>query len=107
MKEIRGLCFPTKQAELENALLVCPRNFFWGQFNKTFTGAIYNFCLYLLKMLKTIATVVNYTCKSSIKLTSGGPLLKIVFGTTLFCGGGHVAKMFSEAIFFSLHIKKC
>ena len=88
MKEIRRLCFPTLQAELENALLVCPRNFFWGQFNKTFTGVIYNGCLYLLKMLKTIATVVNYTGKSFIKLTLGRLLLKLFFGTILFCGGG-------------------
>ena len=88
MKEICGLCFPTEQAELENALLVCPRNFFWGQFNKTFTGVIYNCCLYLLKMLKTIVTVLNYTCKSFIKLTLRGLRLKLFFGTTLFCGGG-------------------
>ena len=88
MKEIRRLCFPTLQAELENALLVCPRNFVWGKFNKTVTGVIYNCCLYLLKMLKTIATVVNYTGKSFIKLTLGGLLLKRFFGATLFCGGG-------------------
>ena len=68
MKEICGLCFPTEHAELENALLVCPRNLFWGQFNKTFTGVIYNCCLYLLTMLKTIATAVNY---SFIILTPG------------------------------------
>ena len=81
MKEIRGLCFPTEHAELENALLVCPRNFFWGQFNKTFTGVIYNCCLYLLKMLKTVATVVNYTCKSFIKLSPG----RTSFKTFVWC----------------------
>ena len=38
-----------------------------GQFNKTFTSVIYK-CSYLFSDSKTIATLVNYTCKSSIKL---------------------------------------
>ena len=100
MKEICGLCFPTEHAELENALLVCPRNLFWGQFNKTFTGVIYNCCLYLLTMLKTIATAVNY---SFIILTPGHFSLVPHY----FVEVVNVAKMFSEGIFFPLHIKKC
>ena len=35
---------------------------FWGQFNKTVTSVVY-------KNLKSIATLVNYTCESFIKLT--------------------------------------
>ena len=38
-----------------------------GQFNKTFTSVIYK-CSYLFSDSKTMATLVNYTCKSFIKL---------------------------------------
>ena len=59
-------------------------------------------------MLKTIATVVNYTCKSFIKLTPGRTSFKtFLLVPHYFVVVVHVAKMFSEAIFFPLHIKKC
>ena len=38
-----------------------------GQFNKTFTSVIYT-CSYLFSDSKTMATLVNYSCKSFIKL---------------------------------------
>ena len=38
-----------------------------GQFNKTFTIVIYK-CCYLFSDSKTMATLVNYTCKSFTKL---------------------------------------
>ena len=39
-------------------------------FNKTFTRIIYKFSPALFQSLKTIATLVNYTCKGFIQLTA-------------------------------------
>ena len=40
----------------------------WGQFSKTFTPVIYK-CSYCFQPLETVATLVNFTCKSFFKLT--------------------------------------
>lgn len=45
------------------------RGFTRGEFNKTISNVILQVYL-LAQRLKTIATVLNYTCKSIIELTS-------------------------------------